>query len=99
MLPLWDGAPPLPPEKLEAFATDTFARVNAAEFVDHLKLQGKAGQRGMVWVVPVFKLYTFTLARAAKTDDAGQVTVVEEESVRFPLPVAARIFGLVSEQY
>jgi hypothetical protein len=98
LIPLWNGEPALDREKLEAFGTEAFVKNNAAEFVYNLKLKGRAAERGMVWVVPIFKLYEFTLNTISKTDDAGQVVAVSEEKVRFPLPVSARVIGLKSQK-
>jgi hypothetical protein len=98
LLPLWDGAPALEPDKLEAFTTDTFAKNNAAEFIYNFKLKGRAGERGMIWVVPIFKLFDCTLNTIQKTDDTGQVVALAEEKVRFPAPVSARVIGLKSQQ-
>ncbi|MBA3706195.1 MAG: hypothetical protein H0W84_09940, partial [Bacteroidetes bacterium] len=58
------------------------------------KLKGKAYERGMVWIVPVFKLINITLSTINTTNDSGQVTEVKEEQIQFPLPVSARILGL-----
>ncbi len=97
LLPLWDGAQPLEADTLQAFKTDAFARDNAGEFIFNPKLKGRAGERGMVWVIPTFALFEFPLGTVSTTDDSGQVTAVGEERVRFPLPVGARILGLKSE--
>jgi hypothetical protein len=94
---LWDAGTALDPERLEAFRTDTFARANASEFVHRVRLKGKAGQRGMVWVGPILQLFEFTLATPQKVEETGQVIAVAAEKVRFPLPVAARVIGLRSE--
>lgn len=98
LVPLWNGAPALDRDKLEAFNTNTFAKNNAGELIYHFKLKGRAGERGMIWVVPIFKLFEFTLNTVQKTDEAGQVVTVGEEKVRFPLPVSARVLGLKSQQ-
>lgn len=98
LVPLWDGAPVLDRDKLEAFTTDVFAKNNAAEFIYNFKLKGRAGERGMIWVVPIFKLFDCILNTTLKTDDAGQVVAVAEERVRFPLPVSARVIGLKSQK-
>jgi hypothetical protein len=91
---LWDKQTPLAPEKLNAFKTVSFATTNANEFIFTVKLKGKASDRGMVWVVPVFKLINFTLGNVKTINDCGQVTEVTDEQVQFPLPVSARILGL-----
>jgi hypothetical protein len=97
LLPLWDNAAPLDPEHLEAFKTDAFARNNASEFIYNFKLKGRSGQRGMIYVVPVFKLFNFTLGAVKKTEETGQVSAVSDEKVAFPLPVSARLLGLKSK--
>jgi hypothetical protein len=97
LVALWDGESALDRDKLEAFQADVFAQNYAGEFIYNFKLKGRAGERGMIWVVPTFKLFDFTLATVQKTDEAGQVMTVVDEKVRFPLPVAARVIGLKSQ--
>jgi len=97
LLPLWD-AQPLDAAKLEALSTTAFAKANAGEFVRNVKMRGRAGERGIVWVIPVFKLFELTLGSSQKTDTTtGQVVAVTEETIRFPLPVSARIIGIKSQ--
>jgi hypothetical protein len=98
LIPLWKGESVLDADKLEAFKTEAFAKNNATEFVYHLRLKGRAGERGMIWVIPTFKLAEFTLSMVQKINDAGQVIAVSDEKVRFPLPVSARVIGLKSQQ-
>ena len=93
---LWEGAAPLSDAQLDAFKSEAFARESAAELVYPLKLQGRAGERGMVWVIPSFKLVEFTLGTVSATDEAGQVIELADEKVRFPMPVSARLIGLKS---
>ena len=62
-----------------------------------LKLKGRAREQGMIWVVPIFKLFRFTLNTIQSTDDAGQLTSVTDEAIVFPLPVSARVLGLKSQ--
>jgi hypothetical protein len=95
---LWDGSAPLDEPRLDAFRTPEFARANGKEVVSHFKLKGRAAERGMVWVIPVFQRAEFTLASVERTDDAGQVVTIADEKVRFPLPVAVRAIGLKSKQ-
>jgi hypothetical protein len=94
LTPLWDGRTPLDPQKVAAFRTSEFAKTHGSELVHTVKLKGKAGERGMVWVIPTFKLYEFTLGAAERADDNGQIVALAEEKVAFPLPVAARVIGL-----
>jgi hypothetical protein len=98
LLPLLDGGEtPLDREKLEAISTRELAKSHAGEVVHNLRLKGKAGERGLIWVVPVFKLFEITLGTVQTTDDAGEVTTVADEKIRFPLPVAARLIGLIAQ--
>ncbi len=97
LIPLWNGETALDAEKLEAFRTEAFAKSNAGEFIYNLKIKGRAGERGMIWVIPIFKLTEFTLNAIQKTNDAGQVIAVSDEKVRFPLAVSARVIGLKSK--
>jgi hypothetical protein len=97
LLPLWNGEVSLDQEKLEALQNVDFAKNNSGEFVYNLKLKGRAAERGMVWIIPIFKLFECTLGAIAKTDDAGQVIATSEEKVHFPLPVSARVIGLKSQ--
>lgn len=98
LIPLWKGETALDREKLEALQTTDFAKNNAGEFMYNFKLKGRAGERGMVWVVPIFKLFECTLSTVSKNGDTGQVTAMTDEKVRFPLPVSARVIGLKSQQ-
>jgi hypothetical protein len=97
LMPLWDGESVLDYEKLAAFKTVLIAENNAGEFIYNFKLKGRASDRGMIWVVPIFKLFNFTLNTIQKIDDSGQIIAVGEENVRFPLPVSARVIGLKSQ--
>ena len=83
-------------DRLDAFKNGVFARRNAGEFIDNLKLKGRAGERGMVFVVPIFKLFGFPLNSVRKADESGQVIAVDQETAKLALPVSARIPGLKS---
>ena len=96
LLSLWD-AQPLDAARLEALSTAAFAKANAGELVRNLKLRGRASERGLIWVIPTFKLFELTLGTAQTSDATGQIVAVSEETVRFPLPVSARIIGLKSQ--
>jgi hypothetical protein len=97
LLPLWKGEAVLDREKLEALQNSDFIKNNSGEFVKNLKLKGRTAERGMIWVIPVFKLFECALGTIAKTDDAGQVVATSEERIHFPLPVSARAIGLKSQ--
>ena len=96
LIPLWNGAPALDAGKLQALAARPFLAQSARECKASFKLKGRAGEAGMVWVVPVFKLFGLTLSNVTAADDSGQVTAASDEMVQFPLPVAARLIGLKS---
>jgi hypothetical protein len=94
LLPLWDGRKPIEKMQLEAFTSREFLDKAAREFKHEFKLKGRMGQAGMVWVVPVFKLFSVTLGNISVANENGQVTATKDETVEFPLPVAARLIGL-----
>lgn len=98
LLPQWPGHDMLPAEQLEALTTASFAARNAGEAITSVKLRGNAGERGLVWAIPVFNLLQCTLATVAKTDETGQVTALADRVIGFPIPVSARIIGLKSKQ-
>jgi hypothetical protein len=96
LLPLWSGPPALDAARLEALGAHSFLDGAAREFTYNFKLKGRAGQAGMIWVVPTFRLFGLTLSAVAATDETGQVSATAEEDIQFPLPVAARLIGLKS---
>ena len=96
LIPLWSGGTPLDPARLEALSARPFLDGAASECKVRLQLKGRAGEAGMVWIVPVFKLHGITLSAVTTTADTGQVTGTAEETLQFPLPVAARLIGLKS---
>lgn len=96
LLVLWDKQSPLDDQKLEALTNPDFAAKNTAECIYNVKLKGRAGERGMLWVIPVFKLSAVTLSKVKNVDKSGAVSETEDSIVQFPLPVAARIIGLKS---
>jgi hypothetical protein len=97
LLPAISGQPSLDDARLEAFLQEKFAREHSTELIYHFRLKGRAGERGMIWVIPIVKLFEFTLNKIQTVDERGVVTEVTEEKLRFPLPVAARSIGLKSE--
>lgn len=87
-------------EKLQAFDSKGFIDGHASEFVQRLKLKGKAGQRGMVWVIPTFKMFGFEVGNANHVNaQTGQVESIEKEQTHLPMPVAARVIGLTARNY
>jgi hypothetical protein len=94
---LFGGQTPLDADRLAALRSHAVAHAESGEFIASIKLKGHANERGMVWVVPVFRLAEFTVSAIQKTDDSGQVVAVTNETVRCPIPVAARVLGLRSQ--
>jgi hypothetical protein len=96
IIPAWPGNSSLEPVKLEALNARPFLDDAARELTYHLRLKGRTGQGGMVWVIPTFKLFGVTLSAVAAADATGQVIATTDEVSPFPLPVAARLIGLKS---
>ena len=96
LLPQWPGHTPLDADHLQALRTAPFTAANSAESVTRIKFKGQAGERGIVWVVPVFNLVPCTFSTAAKIDDSGQISGLQDEVLAFPLPVASRVLCLKS---
>jgi hypothetical protein len=93
---LWEGEAALDPDRLAAFKSSAFSATAGSEVMHRLQLKGRAAERGLVWVVPVFGLVEFTLGTVQTIDEKGQVTAVTEEKVRLPQPVALRVLALKS---
>jgi hypothetical protein len=93
---LWDGAQPLDEAHLAPLRGADVLRTSGGEIVQRVQLQGKAAERGLLWLVPVLSPVEFTLGAIQTADERGQVTAVAEEHVRLPLPVAVRVLGLKS---
>ena len=96
LIPLWGAGTPLDPARLEALSARPFLDGAARECKYRFRLKGRAGEAGMIWAVPVFKLFGITLSTVTTADDSGQVTATADETQQFPLPVAVRLIGLKS---
>jgi hypothetical protein len=94
----WDGATPLDDEKLGAIRNADFATSNTAEMIYNIELKGRSYEQGMIWVVPVFKLFEITLGKVESLTPEGYVNQVSSTKVKFPLPVSVRILGLKSNK-
>ena len=63
-----------------------------------LRVRGGAELTALVQQPKRFALLVYlTLGTVQKSDATGQIVAVSEETVRFPLPVSARIIGLKSQ--
>ena len=96
LAPLWDEAKPLDEAHLAPLRGTDVLKNCGGEIVQRVQLQGKAAERGILWLVPVLSPVEFTLGTVQTADEHGQVTAVSEEKVRLPLPVAVRVLGLKS---
>lgn len=92
----WDGEKPLDDEKLTALKNIDFARNNAAELIQHIKFRGKSYEQGNIWIVPIFKLFELTLSKIDSINECGYVNSMSPLTIKFPLPVSARVLGLKS---
>jgi hypothetical protein len=79
------GVQPLDGDRLAALRAHAVAYAESGEFIAAINLKGRANERGMVWVVPVFRLGEFTLSAVQKIDESGQVLSVADETVRYPV--------------
>jgi hypothetical protein len=96
LLPLWNGRSALDAATLEALAAPALLADAAREAMCRLRLKGRAGQGGMVWLVPVLRLIGFTVSQVAASDERGQVSSTSDHPIAFPMPVAMRAIGLKS---
>lgn len=93
---LWDASQPLDEAHLAPLRGADVLTAGGGEIVQRVQFEGKAAERGLLWLVPVLSPVEFTLGTVQTADERGQVTAVAEESVRLPLPVAVRVLGLKS---
>ena len=96
LLVLWPGEQPLSTDDLAAFTATGWRAGQGGDAIAEVRMEGKRGTRGQLWVVPVLKLRTFTLAVAADVDPYGQVTATQDRSVHFPVVESIRVVGLTS---
>ena len=97
LLTLWQGENPLDATKLKAINNAEFAKSNAGDAMYNIKLKGREGIRGIVWIVPTLKLLQITLNKVIKANEAGMVAECAEEKIKFPVPSGVRILGLKSK--
>ncbi len=96
LLPLWPDEQPLDSDALAALSSPAHLATQGGDVVHRVQLEGRRGQRGLVWAVPVLSLRQFTLATVRETDAFGQVLTTEAREVRFPVIEAVRVLGLAS---
>ncbi|SDH26061.1 hypothetical protein [Chitinophaga filiformis] len=92
----WDGNKPLDDEQLAAIKNTGFAKSNLAEMIYNIKMKGRTYEQGMIWIVPVFKLFDITLGKVNSLTPDGYVNELSSVKVKFPLPVSVRILGIKS---
>jgi hypothetical protein len=96
LLPLWPGEAPLSADDLAAFTAPGWRAAQGGDAVTDIRMEGKRGTRGALWVVPVVKLRAFTLASASDVDPYGQVVATTDRPVHFPVVESVRVLGLGS---
>ena len=96
LLPLWPGEQPLAVDDLAAFAARGWLAGQGGDAVAQVRMEGKRGTRGLLWVVPVVRLRAFTLAQATEVDPYGQAIATQDRSVHFPVVESVRLLGLAS---
>jgi hypothetical protein len=84
----------LSPEIMAALGARSFLDGTGGETILPLEMTGRAGERGMVWMIPTFRLFDIPLSKVEETASSGQVTKVSDLSVQFPLPTGVRALGL-----
>jgi hypothetical protein len=96
LLPMWSGEQPLSADDLAAFAAPGWRAGQGGDAVTDVRMEGKRGTHGALWVVPVLKLRAFTLATPSDIDPYGQLTATQDRPVRFPVVESVRVLGLSS---
>jgi hypothetical protein len=96
LLPLWTGEQPLSDADLAAFTARNWLAGQGGDAVTQVRMEGKRGTRGVLWVVPVLKLRAFTLATATEADPYGQLVSTHDRVVHFPVIESIRVVGLAS---
>lgn len=92
---LWD-MPELPSEHVAALGDAAFLARTGGEAVRRIDMKGRSGERGLVWMIPTFRLVDVQLSRVKDRGVAGDVVAVEDETVQLPLPVALRVLAMKS---
>ncbi|MCD6640273.1 MAG: hypothetical protein LT071_10230, partial [Nocardioides sp.] len=93
---LWPEAAPIDETTAAAFAAPAWLASQGGDAELAVRFDGRRHTRGLVWVVPVPALRTFTVARPQDVDPRGQVLAVTTSEVTFPVVEAVRVLGLVS---
>ena len=94
LLPDISHFPMLDPQQLQAFKTDDLQRQFNQLASVRLELRGVKDETGVIWAYPEVAVHKFSLAKAAKVDEKGQVTELIEETVRFPFLTSVHFAGL-----
>lgn len=96
LLALWPGEQPLPEADLGAFLARGWLAGQGGDAVTQVRVEGRRGTRGVLWVVPVLRLREVTLATVAEVDPYGQVVSTQDRTVRFPVVESIRVLALSS---
>jgi hypothetical protein len=98
LLPLWPGEQPLAAGDLAAFGAPGWLAETGGDVVTQVKMDGKRGTSGQLWVVPVPRLRSFSLSQVTDVDPNGQVTATTDRTVHFPVVESVRLLGLGSRR-
>jgi len=98
LLPLWPGEQPLAPGDLVAFGAPGWLAGTGGDVITQVKMDGKRGTSGQLWVVPVPRLRAFSLSQVTDVDPNGQVTATTDRTVHFPVVESVRLLGLRSRR-
>ena len=98
LLPLWPGEQPLAPGDLAAFGVHGWLAGTGGDVITQVKMEGKRGTSGQLWVVPVPRLRSFSLSQVTDVDPTGQVTATTDRTVHFPVVESVRLLGLCSRR-
>lgn len=83
-------------EQVTALGDAEFLARSGGEAVRRIEMKGRSGERGLVWMIPTFRLVDVQLSRIKERGVAGDVVAVEDETVQLPLPVALRVLAMKS---
>lgn len=98
LLPMWAGEQPLSDNDLAAFTARTWLAGQGGDAVTQLRMEGRRGTRGVLWVVPVLRLRAFTLATVSDVDPYGQLVTTHDRVVHFPVIESVRVIGLATQR-
>ncbi len=97
LLPLLTTYPLLNDDKLSAFKTNIIKDYYNLSALTKINMKGKKEETGSLWTYPEVGIATYTLFKVKTTNEYGQVTAVDTETVYFPEINAIHFVGLATE--